>query len=110
MLIKNDRWGYFSCIQHHGVVEFSNEIIRVLHIKSFYVSHTKNYLDPCSQTGGFAFPEAIRPIESSMGGKGIAIAHWLILLVYTFVWSTFLFAWQRYRSKLFKRTQIVDFG
>jgi len=58
--------------------------------------------------GRFVFPEAIIPTEDSMGVKGIRIAHWLILLVYTLVWSAILFAWQRYRSQVFKLNQIAD--
>ncbi len=83
----------------------------VVPISCVHARRTKNnifFYQQFSTVGRFIFPEAIIPIESSMGGKGIRIAHWLILLVYTFFWGAILFAWQRYRSKVFKLNQIAD--
>lgn len=111
MLLKNGRWGMFSCIQEHGAVQFSHGIIHVLHIKSFHAHRTKNnmfFYQQFSTVGGFIFPEAITPMESSMGGKGIRMAHWLILLVYTFVWSVILFVWHRYKAKIRQQNGIGE--
>jgi hypothetical protein len=110
MLLKNGRWGMFSCIQEYGAVQFSHGIIHVLHIKSFHAHRTKNnifFYQQFSTVGGFIFPEAITPMESSMGGKGIRIAHWLIVLVYIFTWSFIIAGWQRYRSKFASKMGLV---